>query len=575
MNETKHAKYGIHEYVSNNNATLDEQPFNEVDGLILSQVSNMDLGNSGIDLYSGKVKTFEQLWIEMDTKGTPANDAYLGMSKDAKALIQELATSPRYKDMSVSNFVENPAKNEVEGFPAIKDNLEGFSETKTALEMEQFVAVTVTYEQNGQTYNCFSYRATDGTSNGWAEDLEMAYSTDTQALSDAKNYMNIAAGLTEGYIVPGGHSKGGGEAEYGYLFCEPDVRSRIVKCYVYDSHGLRNELIADKAVEYEQYKTVTEGSFICPQDSIIGQLLHESDNAVFVHSVESGFLEHDPYSWEIDPASLTFVADKQTELSKYLNKALDISVTSMSQEEREAFFAFVSYLLYNNGQDEDPIKGLGKLFTENWKNEDGSINWNKLGDIILVLGKDLNTMTPEQREAFFDSLGTIIVSFAAAGVDYLEEKIKDWISEKKREFEQKIRDVWQAASDWVIEKRDKVRSFLGNVYSSIVGHLNGVSGWFRNFYSGGNGGYYSPQIIIDTYKLRRYAERLQAVNSRISGIDHRLDGLYWKVGLLDLWNLVQADLLTSYSWRITRCVSYLNETASDFESAENNLINSL
>lgn len=75
-------------------------------------------------------------------------------------------------------------------------------------------------------------------------------------------------------------------------------------------------------------------------------------------------------------------------------------------------------------------------------------------------------------------------------------------------------------------------------------------------------------IIVDTYKLERYAQRIAAVNSRITRLDRRLDSLYWRVGLQGLWNLMQADALTCYSWRLVRCQSYLQQTALDFEGTE-------
>lgn len=75
-------------------------------------------------------------------------------------------------------------------------------------------------------------------------------------------------------------------------------------------------------------------------------------------------------------------------------------------------------------------------------------------------------------------------------------------------------------------------------------------------------------IIVDTYKLDRYAQRIATVNSRISRLDRRLDSLYWRVGLQGLWNLMQADALTCYSWRLVRCQSYLQQTALDFEGTE-------
>lgn len=80
------------------------------------------------------------------------------------------------------------------------------------------------------------------------------------------------------------------------------------------------------------------------------------------------------------------------------------------------------------------------------------------------------------------------------------------------------------------------------------------------------------EIVVDTYKLKRYAQRLSAVNARIAKLDVRLNCLYNKVGLLGLFNLIQADAMTCYSWRLNRAQTYLNQTAVDFESAEQAVI---
>lgn len=78
-------------------------------------------------------------------------------------------------------------------------------------------------------------------------------------------------------------------------------------------------------------------------------------------------------------------------------------------------------------------------------------------------------------------------------------------------------------------------------------------------------------IIVDTYKLNQYAQRIAAVNSRISRLDRRLDSLYWRIGLQGLWNLMQADALTCYSWKLLRCQAYLQQTAAEFEQVEKDL----
>ena len=78
-------------------------------------------------------------------------------------------------------------------------------------------------------------------------------------------------------------------------------------------------------------------------------------------------------------------------------------------------------------------------------------------------------------------------------------------------------------------------------------------------------------VIVDTYKLKSYADRLGTANARIVKLDGRLDRLYWKVGLQGLFSLMQADALTGFSWRLMRCKGYLTQTAADYEQIEKKL----
>ena len=556
----KQANYNIHNYVNDATEGFDTKPFNEIDGLIMTQIANMDLSESGIDLYSDHQKTFEEIWREMSVEGTPANDALRAMSEDNQKLIQELATSNRYKNMVVSNYVNNPVTGGDQVVP-------GFASVGEDAYMEQFAAVTITYQQNGETYHYVSYQATNDTTDGWAEDFAMLSRTSTQAQADSAAYMNIVGKHTDGYIVGGGHSKGGNDFEYAYLYCDDDVRERIIKGYVYDSPGLEKSLVENNPY-FDDYQEIIEGSFICPQDSIIGMLLHENENPIFVHSVESGFNEHDPYSWEIDPATGEFVPDEQTELSKQLNKALDKAVEGMSQEERDALFAFIEYVMYNNGG--ESLKGVSDLVTDGWDDPKG-----KIEKIWSVLSGAWNNMTEEERREFIDSLGVAIAAFVSTAYEYGKEELKKWFEEKKQEIEQKFHEAWTAASDWVIEKKEAFQNFLSNVYQSVVSGFNQIMGWIKSYSYGSRYATSNPCIKVDTFKLKNYASRISNVNRRIGNLDRRLDALYWNVGLLDLWNLMQADLMTGYSWRLSRAASYLNDTASDFDAIETELANGL
>lgn len=562
MDNTKKPENNIHSYIINSKSSFDETGFNEIDGLIMAQIANMKLENLGIDLYSGKSKTFEEIYREMISADGTAKTAYNAMDEDYKQLIKELGTSPRFKDMSVSNYVKNPSKSNIDGFPSVGKEQ----------HMEQFAAVTITYEQNGETYNYVSYQATDASSNGWSENLAMLYCEDTQAQADSSAYMNIIAGMKDGYITGGGHSKGGNDFEYAYLFCNDDVRSRIVKGYVYDNPGI-NEQNLNRTTHYEEYLEITKGSFICPQDSIIGMLLHEADNAVFVHSTESGVFEHDPFTWEINLSTNTFVPDEQTDLSKKVNIFLDELVAGMDQGEKEALFAFISYLMYENNSGKEGIEGLQKFFTEGFINDDGSLNKLKVAQALFLLATDYFSLPPEQREDLRRALGYIVATGLSAGFEYLKESVEKWVEEKAEAIKNKLETVWNFVSDQIEDKIKIVKMFLDNIYVSVVEGLKTVAEWIRTHSAGYRYSSSHPVFTVDTYKMRDYADRLAKVNRRLVGIDDKMDSLYLKVGWSGLKHLIAADMLTGYSWRLDRAAAYLRDTASDFDSVENELKN--
>ena len=139
---------------------------------------------------------------------------------------------------------------------------------------------------------------------------------------------------------------------------------------------------------------------------------------------------------------------------------------------------------------------------------------------------------------------------------------------------EKFKEAVQRVAELYFEFKEKVKQFINDFKELVQTTVKKVKNWYdRNFNKGYKYATANPQIKVDTYKLVSYAQRLQSVNRRISTLDRRLDGLYWKVGLLDLWDLMKADIMTGYSWRLLRAASYLNDTASDFNKTETELTN--
>lgn len=95
--------------------------------------------------------------------------------------------------------------------------------------------------------------------------------------------------------------------------------------------------------------------------------------------------------------------------------------------------------------------------------------------------------------------------------------------------------------------------------------------WYRNTFNAGVKYVRSnPYFKVDTSKLRDYAQRIEGVNRRLSILDGELRGLYGKVKLKDLWDIICANLVTSESPTLNKVKYYLSNSAYRFDTAENN-----
>lgn len=77
-----------------------------------------------------------------------------------------------------------------------------------------------------------------------------------------------------------------------------------------------------------------------------------------------------------------------------------------------------------------------------------------------------------------------------------------------------------------------------------------------------------PYMRADPDKMRAYADRLRQVNNRLMNLDRDLDSLYWQVGLLDVYDILRANMITRYSFRVTAAATFLDNAASKLETAE-------
>ncbi|HHX37267.1 MAG TPA: DUF2974 domain-containing protein [Clostridiaceae bacterium] len=77
-----------------------------------------------------------------------------------------------------------------------------------------------------------------------------------------------------------------------------------------------------------------------------------------------------------------------------------------------------------------------------------------------------------------------------------------------------------------------------------------------------------PYFKADTDKLVEYARRIQEVNKRLNTLDNNLRSLYYQVRMVDLFDILLANLITRESRTLRQVVEYLENTAERLNAAE-------
>lgn len=291
-------------YIKENSRTFEEYPFNEVDSLILSQLSYLNLSNV--------VPSVNEDGKSVTLRGVADNPHYDEMfnifwmtDKEAK-LLSLASQSPRFSDIELNYY---------------EDVLE---ESPDA----QFSAVTFLLPDES-VY--IAFRGTDATLLGWKEDMKLAYSKPLESQRLASEYLNHVAKKTTCPIRVGGHSKGGNLATYGAMMCDGDVRMRILDIFNHDGPGFRPEILSSgyyHVIEDRIHKYI-------PKSSIVG-IIFEGDKYDIVESYGVGALQHNAFSWKIEDGAFKRTVKKS--FSKIAtNDTINEWIFSLSEEEIDIF----------------------------------------------------------------------------------------------------------------------------------------------------------------------------------------------------------------------------------------------
>lgn len=337
--------------------SLRNSPFNEVDNLILSNLSY------------GRFDGIVPSPAESDLCLLPAAAA-AHAKKEPFNVLKFDALSPEYLPRMLEKMAQCPrfAAAALSDFVACTD---------LALEM-QFAALTVHLE-DGALF--VSFRGTDESLVGWKEDFNLSFLDVIPSQKEAVRYLEtVAAKYPRRPILVGGHSKGGHLAVYAAVNARKSVRKRIRQVYNNDGPGFHVDFYAQEGYIELDKRIIT----LVPESSVVGMLMEHDNDYWVVRSADKGLWQHVAFGWEV--LGTSFVRAEETDPdAKVYNQTIREWLAAMTQDQRRDFIEAVYALLTAGGD----IEQLQNFKAEKTKS-------------AAALVKSFGTMDKTTRKVIFD-----------------------------------------------------------------------------------------------------------------------------------------------------------------------------
>lgn len=283
---------------------------NEIDKIIFTRFAYLPFKEIEMD----ETETIASLMVKFEN----VDESKFIWSEDVR-LIKLLGTSTRFKDIVVSDYEE-----------IVDISLE-----------KQFAAITLWILKNEKF---ISFRGTDTSVVGWKEDLNMTYKSNIPSQIEGVNYLNkVGKKYINSDLIIGGHSKGGNISIYASIFADDLVRLNIKEIISADGPGFSTNILNDPRFEEIKHKIKT----YMPQLSIVGRILDYTRDRTVVKSNAKVFMQHDMYSWEVNPLSFVQVEDITKESNMISILFRDI-VEKTNPEDREKFINIIYEILVDS-----------------------------------------------------------------------------------------------------------------------------------------------------------------------------------------------------------------------------------
>ncbi len=373
-------------------------------------------------------------------------------------------------------------------------------------------------------------------------------------------FLKENANLLNGYddLVFAGHSLGGNLADYAAIMSTKyGLDDNMSASYSLDGPGFSDEFIMKNLLRINQ----VSDKMVHYNASVVGRLLYPipGQKNYFVEVDESkikGYFDrHGTKNWVM--AGDSFAEGEQDGLSKFgemvsqgAEKLPDYMGNFVIDVACTAWYAF-AWGMENFTDGEGNLNTQGKLL---------------VAGLIAFMAKYPALVAAGAKIAVAIVAAIIAIVIAAIVVEFVWETMKKLITE----ICEALHKFW----NWTTEQ-------IRQLYEKLVETLKAICEALKKTF---NRGYRyalaNPEILVDTAKLERYADRVRSVNRRLAAVDRRLDNVYRHVRSIEdfvflatrLRAILQIDIVTSYSWRLNRCESYLRETSTYFNDAERKII---
>ncbi len=408
-----HSMADIRDYLKwRGDLSFEASPFNEVDGLILSYLSYLEMD----DCFTGAAD------ISPDSSASfSLPDRVVPLSYAVEQFFSthtEKEIAQRRPPFNTVPYVARQASRTKRfGSLMVSDYVNLIDDVA-----EEQMAAMIFWVDSRTAFA--SFRGTDNTIVGWKEDFNLSYLRETPGQRHAVDFLNkvfgkicerlkISAVQTgdvpekmkdssgpapdPGFrIYVGGHSKGGNLAVYGAAFADASVRSRIMRVFANDSPGFRQEIVDHPAYRKLLPKIVS----ILPESSIIGGLLQSESKSIVIASSETGLMQHDALSWQV--LGTSFVRAERSDLGRFFDISMRNWIGSLKDEELKDFTDALFGMLSAGGAKtlseirKDPLRTVSEIFkiSKNMSPEE----FQEFTSVIVRLVKSGLTTFREQSE---------------------------------------------------------------------------------------------------------------------------------------------------------------------------------